>query len=291
MIYHVSHTSQVTYGTPVDLARFAMRLKPASWPGQTLLDYRMEVSPAPARMADSFGPYHVNSTLVSIDERLEELTVTSEFRVEVAASPLPRDDGTTIREARSAALHVGGLDNFAPAPFLFGSRIVELESEITAWAAPLLDPGAGVLDAITALCGAIHSEFAYTPGVTESDTPPIEAFHARHGVCQDFAHVMIAALRGHGLPAAYLSGYLRTEPPPGQPKLVGADAMHAWVNVWCGPGIGWVAIDPTNNRLADADYVTVAMGRDYADIAPVDGVFVGQPAHEMTSGVDVTPEG
>lgn len=291
MIYHVRHTSQVTYGTPVDLARFAIRLKPAPWRGQALLDYRMEVAPAPSRIVEGFGPFHVNSTLVSIDEPLEELTVTSEFRVELSPVALPADDGMTVAETRAEALRVGELGDFAPAPYLFGSRIVALEPEIGRWAAPILDSGAGVLAAVKALCVEIHRAFAYEPGVTASDTPPIEAFRARHGVCQDFAHVMIAALRAHGIPAAYVSGYLRTEPPPGQPKLIGADAMHAWVNAWCGPAIGWVAIDPTNDRLADEDYVTVGMGRDYADIAPVDGVFVGSPVHEVATAVDVTPEG
>ncbi|OCC22862.1 transglutaminase [Croceicoccus estronivorus] len=292
MIYHVSHTSRVTYGAPVDLARFAIRLKPAAWPGQALRDYRMVVSPQPARLTEGFGPFHVNSTLVSFDAPLEELVVTSEFRMEVWPLAIPEDDGTTLAQVRAAALQVGELGDFAPAQFLFGSRIVVIEPEICAWAAPMLaDDQSGILGAIKALCAEIYRSFAYTPGVTASDTPPVDAFRARHGVCQDFAHVMIAALRAYGIPAAYVSGYLRTEPPPGQPRLVGADAMHAWVDVWCGPSIGWVAIDPTNDRPAGEDYVTIGMGRDYADVAPVDGVFVGSPAHEMTTAVDVIPEG
>ncbi|AZI36267.1 transglutaminase-like protein [Caenibius tardaugens NBRC 16725] len=290
MIYQVNHTSRVRYGAPVDLARFAIRLKPASWPGQTLLSYHMDVSPVPTHLAEEFGPYQVNNTLVSIDERLQELVVTSVFRMEVTPPPGIVDDGTDIATVRSAALRVGDIATFAPAPFLYGSRVVELEPEIGAWAASMLGDTAGIVPAIRALCSKIHAEFTYLPGVTDSDTPPLEAFRARHGVCQDFAHVMIAALRWYGIPAAYVSGYLRTEPPPGRPRLVGADAMHAWVNVWCGPRLGWVAIDPTNDRMVDQDYVTVAMGRDYADIAPVDGVFVGTPVQKMTTGVDVIPE-
>ena len=290
MIYQVNHTSRVRYGAPVDLARFAIRLKPAPWPGQTLLSYRMDVSPVPAHLMEGFGPYQVNNTVVSIDERLQELVVTSAFRMEVTSPHGVIDEGTDIATVRSAALRVGDIGTFAPAPFLYGSRVVELEPEIGAWAAPMLGDDAGILRAIRALCAKIHAEFVYLPGVTDSDTPPLEAFRARHGVCQDFAHVMIAALRWYGIPAAYISGYLRTEPPPGRPRLVGADAMHAWVNVWCGTTLGWVAIDPTNDRMVDQDYVTVAMGRDYADIAPVDGVFVGTPVQKMTTGVDVIPE-
>ncbi len=141
------------------------------------------------------------------------------------------------------------------------------------------------------LTAAIYTQFTYHPGITTSDTPPIEAFKNREGVCQDFAHIMIAALRAHGIPAAYVSGYLRTEPPPGAERLVGADAMHAWASIWCGPQMGWVGADPTNNCLVRNDHIVVAMGRDYADVAPIDGVFVGNTTQRMTVAVDVVPVG
>jgi transglutaminase-like putative cysteine protease len=134
---------------------------------------------------------------------------------------------------------------------------------------------------------AVHREFVYQPGVTTSATSPEEAFASRRGVCQDFAHVMIVALRSQGVPAAYASGYLRTVPPPGKPRLVGADAMHAWVMVWCGRELGWVGFDPTNDCLARGDHILIAMGRDYADVAPIDGTFVGSPVQSLTSSVDV----
>jgi transglutaminase-like putative cysteine protease len=136
---------------------------------------------------------------------------------------------------------------------------------------------------------ALHSEMQYDDGATGADTSPLEAFHQRRGVCQDFAHVMIVAARAHGVPAAYVSGYLRTLPPPGRPRLVGADAMHAWVNLWCGDELGWVGFDPTNNVFAETDHIFVAMGRDYGDVAPLDGVFHGGKGQEMSVSVDVEP--
>ena len=290
MIYNVRHLSRVTYGTPVELARFNIRLKPVIWPGQTLLEYRMTITPQPGQLTESFGPYMVNTSLLALEMPLSELVVTSEFRVEVLGPPPIEDIGTTIARLRRLALDSRDLGNLSPAPYLYASRIVALDPEIAAWAAPYLAEETAILPAIRALASQIHAQFAYTPGATGSDTPPIEAFHTRQGVCQDFAQVMIAALRAQGIPAAYLSGYLRTQPPPGQPRLIGADAMHAWVNVWCGPEMGWIAIDPTNDQLADDGYVVVAMGRDYADVAPVDGVFVGSSAQRMTVAVDVIPQ-
>jgi transglutaminase-like putative cysteine protease len=135
----------------------------------------------------------------------------------------------------------------------------------------------------------IHSEFDYDDNATVTDTPPSQAFRQRRGVCQDFAHIMIIAARAFGIPAAYVSGYLRTLPPPGQARLVGADAMHAWVNLWCGEEFGWVGFDPTNNLLVEADHIFTAMGRDYSDVAPLDGVFHGASGQLMNVSVDVAP--
>jgi transglutaminase-like putative cysteine protease len=136
---------------------------------------------------------------------------------------------------------------------------------------------------------AIHAEFDYDAEATEAETPPAEAFRARRGVCQDFAHIMIIGLRAYGIPAAYVSGYLRTIPPPGKERLVGADATHAWVNLWCGDEIGWIGLDPTNALVAGEDHIFTAMGRDYGDVAPVDGVFLGGRGQEMEVSVDVAP--
>jgi transglutaminase-like putative cysteine protease len=145
------------------------------------------------------------------------------------------------------------------------------------------------MSAAQRLMEAIHREFRYDPKATGAETPPLVAFNQRSGVCQDFAHIMIIAARANGVPAAYVSGYLRTLPPPGQPRLVGADAMHAWVNIWCGDELGWIGFDPTNNILVHEDHIVTAMGRDYADVAPIDGVFHGGVGQTMDVSVDVAP--
>jgi len=204
----------------------------------------------------------------------------------VLARELPTD-GPTVARLKAEALAVRDLSPLAPAPYLFDSRITATSEEIGNWAAPKLAPDRSIIAAASGLTQAIHGGFAYAPGETTSSTPPIEAFRMRKGVCQDFAHVMIIALRTHGIPAAYASGYLRTIPPPGKERLVGADAMHAWVNVWCGAALGWVGFDPTNNCIVHTDHIQIGMGRDYADVAPIDGTFFGNAPQEMDTAVDV----
>ena len=151
----------------------------------------------------------------------------------------------------------------------------------------LLLHGAGILAGAVDLTHRIRTEFRYDPKATVISTPLNEVFVKRHGVCQDFAHVMIAGLRGLGLPAAYVSGYLRTIPPPGRPRLQGADATHAWVSLWCGEDIGWVGLDPTNDILVENDHIVLAVGRDFSDVSPVDGIIVGSRKQKLAVAVDV----
>ena len=160
---------------------------------------------------------------------------------------------------------------------------------MTAYAREQIDPGMTALDAVRAVGLALHRDMRFDPEATTVDTPPAEAFARRHGVCQDFAQVMIACLRGIGIPAGYVSGFLRTNPPPGQPRLEGADAMHAWVRAWCGWETGWVEFDPTNAVFAGTDHILVARGRDYGDVAPVKGVLRIAGAQTTEHAVDVDP--
>jgi transglutaminase-like putative cysteine protease len=192
---------------------------------------------------------------------------------------------------RERAMKKPDLSDLGPASYIFASPIAQPEPTIARWAGSFLDEAMPVMAAGRALMGAIHQEFAYDADATETDTPPLEAFAKRHGVCQDFSHVMIIAARAHGIPAAYVSGYLRTLPPPGKERLIGADAMHAWVNLWCGEELGWIGFDPTNNVFAMTDHIFVAMGRDYSDVAPLDGVFRGGGQQTMFFSVDVAPVG
>ncbi len=288
MKYQVRHETAVKYDALVNLARFNLRLKPADWPGQVVSDYRLKVSPRPRTLHDQPGPFVVHVARLTLDQPIASLTVTSEFTVAVDRTlPPPGDGGPALADVRSQALGDRGMSARDPASYLFASPIARMEPEIAAWAAPLLADDTGVVAAAAALMHAIRSEFAYDSKATKADTPPVQAFRARHGVCQDFAHIMIVALRHAGIPAAYVSGYLRTNPPPGKARLVGADATHAWVNVWCGAELGWIGFDPTNALLAGNDHIFTAMGRDFADVSPLDGVFIGGAGQKMKVSVEV----
>jgi transglutaminase-like putative cysteine protease len=290
MNYRVKHVTEVKYDALVNLARFNLRLKPAAWLGQVLTGYRLEVSPAPKAIIDEEGPFVVNTARLTLDKPTASLTVTSEFFVTVdRAVPLPGAEVPSLAEVREQALADRGLTARDPASYLFASPIAVMTPEIAAWAAPELAGEDGVIAAASRLMHAIHDQFTYDSKATKADTPPLEAFRARRGVCQDFAHIMIIALRHAGVPAAYVSGYLRTNPPPGKARLVGADATHAWVNVWCGTTLGWLGFDPTNAILAGNDHIFTAMGRDFSDVSPLDGVFIGGGGQRMKVSVEVTP--
>ncbi|NKJ41189.1 transglutaminase family protein [Novosphingobium sp. SG720] len=291
MIYDIRHQTRVDYDAPVRLARFNLRLRPAPWPTQSVSQFRLSVSPQPWTMEEEAGPFLVNRSRLFIREPLDRLDVDSTFRVEVtpaAADPAEAVTPSVAEIGACAAAH-RDLSALGPASYIYPSAMTPLSPEIVGWAGSILAGKRSVMDAGLALMHAIHDEFTYDGTATTADTPPAEAFRARHGVCQDFAHVMIVAARGHGLPAAYVSGYLRTLPPPGQPRLVGADATHAWAALWCGNELGWVGFDPTNAVLASTDHVFTAMGRDYADVAPMDGVFHGGGGQRLRVCVDVAP--
>src|SRR5215470_10247838 len=176
----------------------------------------------------------------------------------------------------------------SPVHFVYSSRRVSLDPKIRDYARESFAPGRPVLAGAVELMQRIKNDFTYEVGATTVTTTPSVAFALRRGVCQDFAHIMIAGLRGFGLPAAYVSGFLRTVPRPGAVRLAGADAMHAWVMVWCGAA-GWCGLDPTNALIASEDHVVLAVGRDYADVAPIDGVVLASGRQRLTTAVDVIP--
>ena len=293
MIYRIRHQTCVTYAAPVRLARFNLRLRPAPWPTQTVSDFRLTVDPVPWTMEEEAGPFLVNRSRLFIREPIDALRVESSFQVTVApptVDPAPANTPTIAEIGARAAAH-RDLSALGPASYIYPSAMTPLTPDIIAWAGKILADKRSVMEAGLALMHAIHDEFTYDGNATTAETTPAEAFRARHGVCQDFAHVLIVAARGHGLPAAYVSGYLRTLPPPGKPRLVGADATHAWAALWCGDTLGWIGFDPTNAVLAATDHVFTAMGRDYADVAPMDGVFHGGGGQTLRVSVDVAPAG
>lgn len=292
MIYHVRHQTILRYAAPMRLARFNLRLRPAPWAGQWTSDYALTVDPAPSTIESRPGAWPVHVARLVIESPIRQLTIESRFRVGVAdsAPPKPQPDDPAIGAVANAALADRDMSASAPALYLYASTRAPLLPQVGAWVGDGLDPDRPVVAAALALALRIRAEFAYDPGATDASTPVADAFAARHGVCQDFAHVMVVALRLAGLPAAYVSGYLRTDPPPGRPRLIGADAMHAWVMLWCGPTRGWIGFDPTNGCITGNGHIFVAMGRDYADVAPMDGLFVGGGGQSIQAMVDVVPE-
>lgn len=292
MIYHVRHRSILRYGAPVRVARFNVRLRPMAWAGQWTADYALSVDPAPLSIEARPGAWPVHVERLVIDQPLRQLTIESRFRAGVAggAPILPQADDPSIATVARAALADRDISASAPAQFLYASPRAPMLDAIGNWAGAMLAPDRPIVAAAWELAQRIKAEFAYDPSATDAGTPVADAFAARHGVCQDFAHVMVVALRLAGLPAAYVSGYLRTYPPPGMRRLVGADAMHAWVMLWCGPTRGWIGFDPTNGVITGEDHLFIAMGRDYADVAPMDGLFVGGSGQSISVAVDVVPE-
>ncbi|WP_342658353.1 transglutaminase family protein [Sphingomonas sp. NY01] len=290
MRYDIRHVTRFDYGAQVKFARCNLRLRPIDWPGQRVEDYALTVEPtgrtAPA-LAEA-GLAHV--TRLVVDRAVQTLSIESRARVLVdRLVPVPDASDPTLADIARMARGSGDLSPAGPANYIFPSGLIPLDRDIAAWCAPDLSPDRNALEAGIALARRIQDEFAFDATATLVDTPPHEAFRHRRGVCQDFAQIMITGLRAAGLPAAYASGYIRTLPPPGQPRLVGADATHAWVLLWCGPVRGWVGLDPTNGIWMASDHIVMAIGRDYAEIAPVDGVVLGSGAQKMDVSVDVAP--
>ncbi len=291
MRYHIRHETRFTYATPVRFARCNLRLKPILWSGQTLVDHALSAEPDGELTLARADASLANVTRLVIPDAVTRLNIVSTATVDVERPiPMFAPDDMTISEVARLARESRDVSASGPTNYLFASPMVELSPEIADWCADDLAPDRSVMEAAIALALRIQRDFDYDPDATHTATRPAEAFAHRHGVCQDFAQVMIAGLRAHGIPAAYASGYLRTLPPPGEARLVGADATHAWVLVWCGPTRGWEGVDPTNGIWMAGDHIVIAIGRDYSEIAPIDGVFLGTGAQTMTVSVDVAPE-
>lgn len=290
MIYDIRHVTRFDYGASVKFARCNLRLKPIDWPGQRLEHYALDVEPAGRTHPAHAEAGLANVTRLVVDRPVRMLTIESRARVVVdRLIPVPAPDDPTLAEISTMARASRDLSPAGPATYLYPSPLIPLDATIADWCAQDLDPARGALEAGIALARRIQETFEFDATATLVDTSPHDAFLGRRGVCQDFAQIMISGLRAAGLPAAYASGYIRTIPPPGQPRLVGADATHAWVMLWCGPVQGWVGLDPTNGIWMAGDHIVMAIGRDYAEIAPVDGVVLGSGAQAMEVSVDVAP--
>jgi transglutaminase-like putative cysteine protease len=291
MIYALTHRTTYAYGSEVSRARCALRLLPASSARQRVLSSHLRIEPGVAERSEFLDFFGNRTVLARFATSTTRHVFEARARVEVRPHEAPHALLTpAIAEVTRAALEVRDLTGRSPAHGLFQSRHAPLIDAARDYAAPSLSPDRPVLDGAIDLMRRIHADFAYDADATDVSTPLDRVFSGRRGVCQDFAHAMIAALRTQGLPAFYVSGYLRTIPAPGTQRLVGADASHAWVSVWCGPGFGYVDLDPTNALIVGEDHVTLATGRDYADVAPVDGVIIASGSHSLSVSVDMAPE-
>lgn len=291
MIYDVSHRTSYVYAKPVLQSQHRVFLTPRHGPRQTVFRHSLLIEPAPASnlpLQDYFG----NSTaILTIEDEHSELVIHARSTVEVNAPDLPMPGLSTPWEqvAERALLPDGSLD-VGVLQFVSASRHTRTVPEALDYARPSFEPHRPILEAALDLTRRIYRDFTFDPAATDISTPLSYVLQERRGVCQDFAHLAIACLRGLGLPARYVSGYLLTYPPPGMEKLRGADASHAWLSVWT-PEVGWVDFDPTNGLMPAAEHVTVAYGRDFDDVSPISGVLLGGGGQTMTVAVDMSVAG
>lgn len=290
MRYRITHRTDYRYAQPVDLAHHLIHLRPLDGPWQRVLSCSLECEPRPAERHVDVDHFGNALERVLLDRPHQRFSIVAESEVEVRVPVIaPTAPWEQVRAALAAAAI--GRDPSVPqsvCELMGDSSFAPSDPMLADYAMPSFPPGRPILEAVMDLTRRIHDEFAYDPTATDIATPVQQVMRDRRGVCQDFAHVQIGALRSLGLAARYVSGYLRTEPPPGQARLRGADASHAWVSAWCGAA-GWVDVDPTNALLVADDHIVIAHGRDFDDVSPVRGVLFGGGAHDLAVSVDVLP--
>jgi transglutaminase-like putative cysteine protease len=286
--YIVRHKTVYRYNQAVPESLHLMHLRPRDTGRQRVVEANLAIAPEPSawiKRRDAFG----NETdWVSLDDVHDTLTVSASALVETSSQPLEFGDSDTWESVRARLADPSDWTVREVVPYLYDSPMVWFQSDVASYALQSFTPGRPILDATRDLMIRIQNDFRYDTGVTDVSTPVDKVFAIRAGVCQDLAHVGIAALRSVGLAGRYVSGYLLTQPPPGTEKLLGADASHAWFAVWC-PPFGWVDFDPTNAVLPSDQHVTLAFGRDYSDVAPITGIVFGGGDHVIDVGVDVIP--
>jgi len=289
MQYSVRHSTTYQYSDPVVICQNQAHLSLRNTPQQTVAQSVLLISPEPVIRRTWYDPFGNEVCYFSIEEPLHELDVTARSVVDVRVPELPDLDRTPAWDEVRRQLQQPLTDELRLiSQFCFESPFITFLPEADEYAFASFEPGRPLLSAVMDLTQRIFSEFKYSPAATAISTPTREVLESRAGVCQDFAHLQITCLRSLGLAARYVSGYLLTDPPPGQPKLTGADASHAWLSVYC-PGTGWVDFDPTNSCIPQTRHVTIAWGRDYSDVTPLKGVFFGGGQQSLNVAVDVIP--
>lgn len=289
----VRHETAYAYGSPVELAQHVAFLRPRDDAAQRLLDFQLSIEPTPSWRTDAIDGFGNTRTVFALTAPHESLRVRTRSIVAPVAAAAP-GLAPAWEAARERWRYVSGQPPQAAAEFVFPSPLLPSHAALRDWARPSFPPGRPLDEAALDLMHRLHAEFAYAPEATHVATPLLEAFERREGVCQDFAHVLIAGLRALGLAARYVSGYLLTEPPAGQPRLLGADASHAWVALalpQADGGTVWLELDPTNDCVAAASHVRLAFGRDYGDVTPLRGVIRGGGRHRLEVRVDTRAGG
>jgi transglutaminase-like putative cysteine protease len=290
MIYDISLRIACRYSSPAIGGRHLARLMPADLPGeQRLIAAHLDIQPPPDERTDRTDFFGNLATDFAFRGALDEITLHLQARIDRLGRAMPAAASASSQTLTAEIAAVTSLAPAAPVHFLAPSPRVPQDAAVAAYAAAIARTCPTARDTVTTLGEALHRDLLYDPEATDVDTPMAEAFAARHGVCQDFSHIMICALRSLGIPAGYVSGVLRTSPPPGKPRLEGADAMHAWVRAWCGAQAGWIEYDPTNALVAGTDHIAIARGRDYSDVSPLKGVLRASGAQQGLQAVDVIP--
>jgi transglutaminase-like putative cysteine protease len=286
-LFDIAHTTTYDYQSPVTVAHHLLRLAPRRLPRQFRLAHGVSLEPAAASLSchtDYFG----NEVAFAIVEGAHRrLRVTARSRVAVGAAFIPEAAETPSWESvRGLCRRDLSVPVLEASEFTFASPLVPLGAAFADYARPSFPAQRAILDAVLDLTARVHNDFKFDPTATTVAAPLARVLEQRRGVCQDFAHLQIACLRALGLPARYVSGYLETAPPPGQARLVGGDASHAWLSFFC-PGLGWIDADPTNNLLPSLQHITLGWGRDYGDVSPIRGVLVGGDDQTLSVSVDV----
>lgn len=288
MIYDIRLTISHKYAQPAGNGQHLIRVAPRAIQGQQMVTANLtEVLPLPSQRQDRQDFFGNAVTAVSHRDPHDEMTIRLTARVAITAPEAWLNQQTTLALLQDELSHNRDLTPRSPLHFLGPSPRLNPIAQIANFAQDCFDPSDNIASNVVRIGKALHATMTFDPDATTVDTDPGEAFAQRRGVCQDLSHIMILALRSLGIPAGYVSGYLRTLPPEGQMRLEGADAMHAWVQAWCGIGQGWIAYDPTNATLVGTDHIVAAVGRDYADVSPVIGHLRSSGHQVNTQSVDV----
>lgn len=287
MIYNIVHRTTYRYKSPVSLGSHVACLTPRSIPRHSLAHSRLHIDPTPASLTERVDYFGNRLTFFTVEEPHEQLVVEASSQVAMNDTATPSPQSSPAWEEVVSVLPNGrSAEDIHAYQFRFESPRIRLKPEFAAYALQSFTPGRPLFDALLDLTARLHRDFRFDSKGTTVRTPVEEVLAKRRGVCQDFAHVQIACLRSIDLAARYVSGYLRTNPPPGQPRLIGADASHAWVSCYC-PGSGWFDVDPTNNVAPSNGHVTLGWGRDFSDVSPLHGLILGGGAHTLKVAVDL----